>query len=274
MKYISTSGKADPVSFADAALQGLAPDGGLYFPKQWPQPSNFFWDEIGDKSLQDISFEISRLFVDELNDDSLRNIVEEAINFDASLVPLEDGVYVLELFHGPTLAFKDFGARFMSRFFSQVRRHTNQDLIILAATSGDTGSAVAQGFLGVEGVKVCLLYPSGKVSHIQEQQLTTAGQNVTALEVEGTFDDCQRLVKQAFSDSDLNQKLMLSSANSINIARLIPQMFYYVYAVGQLREDNPPIFCVPSGNFGNLTAGLMAQKNRYACDRIYCGNQY
>ncbi|MDZ7657846.1 threonine synthase [Fodinibius sp.] len=260
MKFISTKGKADSVSFAEAALRGLAPDGGLYMPEHWPKLRDEFWNKINQKTLPDIGYEISRLFVDELDDSALKNVVGQAINFDAPLIELQNGIYILELFHGPTLAFKDFGARFMSRIFSALREKSDQDLVILAATSGDTGSAVAQGFLGVDGIKVCLLYPSGKVSRIQEQQLTTAGQNVTALEVEGTFDDCQRMVKQAFSDSELNRQLMLSSANSINIARLIPQMFYYGYAVDQLPKEKAPIFCVPSGNFGNLTAGLMAQK--------------
>lgn len=260
MKYISTNEKADPASFAEAALQGLAPDGGLYVPKEWPQLRNNFLEELSQKNLQEIGYEVSRLFVDELDDETLKKVVEDALDFDAPLVRLENNIHILELFHGPTMAFKDFGARFMSRIFSALRNQSDDDLIILAATSGDTGSAVAQGFLGVEGVKVCLLYPSGKVSHIQEQQLTTAGQNVTALEVEGSFDDCQRMVKQAFSDSELNKDLLLSSANSINIARLIPQMFYYFYAISQLSDEASPIFCVPSGNFGNLTAGVMAQK--------------
>jgi threonine synthase len=260
MKFISTNGNAEPVSFAKAALQGLAPDGGLYLPEYWSQFSDSFLDNIRHKTLQEIGYEVSRLFVDEINSKSLRKIISDAINFDAPLIELRDGIHVLELFHGPTLAFKDFGARFMSRAFSALMKDSDQDLIILAATSGDTGSAVAQGFLGIDGIKVCLLYPSGKVSYIQEQQLTTAGQNVTALEVEGTFDDCQQMVKQAFSDASLNEQLLLSSANSINIARLIPQMFYYVYALAQLDSNEAPIFCVPSGNFGNLTAGLMAQK--------------
>ncbi|WP_440999139.1 threonine synthase [Fodinibius sp. SL11] len=261
MKYISTNKKAAPVSFAEAALRGLAPDGGLYLPQSWPQLTSSFFDNLGQKTLQDIGFEVSRLFVDGIGNELLKKIINEVLNFEVPLVSLGDQVYVLELFHGPTLAFKDFGARFMSRMFSALRKDSDEDLVILAATSGDTGSAVAQGFLGVEGIQVCLLYPKGKVSYIQEQQLTTAGKNVEALEVEGTFDDCQRMVKKAFSDQLLNEKMQLSSANSINIARLIPQMFYYYYAVAQLRdEDHPPIFCVPSGNFGNLTAGLMAQK--------------
>ncbi len=261
MKFVSTKGKAEPVSFARAALQGLAPDGGLYMPEKWQGLSDTFIENISEKSLTEIGYEISRFYIDELDNTSLRNIIDEALSFDVPLVKLRDGIYVLELFHGPTLAFKDFGARFMSRLFSALRKKSDRDLIILAATSGDTGSAVAQGFLGVDGVQVCLLYPSGKVSHIQEQQLTTAGQNVKALEVKGTFDDCQKMVKQAFSDAELNDKLLLSSANSINIARLIPQMFYYYYALAQLPGGGvPPIFSVPSGNFGNLTAGLMAEK--------------
>lgn len=262
MKFISTKGDSKPVSFSEAVLKGLAPDGGLYVPDQWPRLDDSLLENIHQKSLQDIGFEVSRLFVDELDDDTLEEVIEGALNFDAPLVSIEDHINILELFHGPTLAFKDFGARFMSRIFSAFREDKEQDIVILAATSGDTGSAVAQGFLGVEGIKVCLLYPSGKVSRLQEQQLTTAGQNVTALEVDGTFDDCQQMVKEAFSDSELTDHIILSSANSINIARLIPQSFYYLYALKQLGESdtNPPIFCVPSGNFGNLTAGLMAWK--------------
>lgn len=260
MKYVSTKGRSEPVTFAKAALHGLAPDGGLYVPQKWERLNDSFLHTIQHKSLQEIGYEVSRLFVDTLDDSALRKINDRALNFDAPLVKLKEGLYILELFHGPTLAFKDFGARFMSRLFSALREEKEEDLIILAATSGDTGSAVARGFLGVEGIKVCLLYPRGKVSHIQEQQLTTAGKNVTALEVEGTFDDCQKMVKRAFSDLELNDRLLLSSANSINIARLIPQTFYYLYALAQLQRNTPPVFCVPSGNFGNLTAGLMAQK--------------
>ncbi|MDZ7690620.1 MAG: threonine synthase [Balneolaceae bacterium] len=262
MKFISTKRESEPVSFSEAVLKGLAPDGGLYLPVEWPQLKEQFIENIHQKSLQDIGYEVSRLFVNELDSEMLRQVINDALNFDAPLVSLEDSTHILELFHGPTLAFKDFGARFMSRIFSAFSEHQDQDIIILAATSGDTGSAVAQGFLGVEGIKVCLLYPSGKVSRLQEQQLTTAGQNVTALEVEGTFDDCQQMVKEAFSDTELNEQMVLSSANSINIARLIPQSFYYLYALAQIGEKvkKAPIFCVPSGNFGNLTAGLMAQK--------------
>ena len=264
MKFISTKGESEPVSFAEAALRGLAPDGGLYMPAEWPDLPEALTKPYSGKdiNLPRIGYEVSRLFIDALDDKSLRNIAGEALNFPAPLVQLDEQTHVLELFHGPTLAFKDFGARYMSRLFSALLRDRDSELVVLVATSGDTGSAVAQGFLGVEGIKVCLLYPAGKVSRIQEQQLTTVGQNVTALEVEGTFDDCQRMVKMAFSDDELERKLMLSSANSINIARLLPQIFYYVYAMAQLDEKgaSAPVFSVPSGNFGNLTAGLMAQR--------------
>lgn len=260
MEYVSTNGRADPVPFSEAVLRGLAPDGGLYVPEQWPRLPEPFLERLPGMSLQQIGFEVSRLFIDELDERRLHRLVDEALDFDAPLVGLGNGLHILELFHGPTLAFKDFGARFMSRIFSVLRESAGSEIVILAATSGDTGSAVAQGFLGVEGVKVCLLYPSGKVSRLQEQQLTTAGGNVTALEVDGTFDDCQEMVKQAFGDPGLAGAVTLSSANSINIARLIPQMFYYLYAVARLKQPAEPVFCIPSGNFGNLTAGLMARK--------------
>jgi threonine synthase len=264
MEFISTRGKTPPVTFSEAALQGLAPDGGLYVPASWPQLSERFLKHLSEKGFHEICFEISKLFIDELEEKSLRRVIETAINFDTPLIHLSENRYVLELFHGPTLAFKDIGARFMAQIFKEISRQKEEDIIILVATSGDTGSAVAQGFAGIKGVQVCLLYPGGKISHIQEQQLTTAGENVTALEIEGTFDDCQRMVKQAFSDEELNRNITLSSANSINIARLLPQSFYYLYAVSQLfhqiSQGKKPIFCVPSGNFGNLTAGLMAHK--------------
>jgi threonine synthase len=260
MKFISTRGNAKPVIFSRAALRGLAPDGGLYIPAFWPELPDDFINQLSDKSFGEICLEVSKLFIDELNEESLQQAVEKAINFDAPLIHLSGNQYILELFHGPTLAFKDFGARFMAQLFQKFRQNLDENITILVATSGDTGSAVAQGFTGVKGVKVCLLYPSGKISRIQEQQLTTAGQNVTALEVDGTFDDCQQMVKQAFSDVVLSEKIALSSANSINIARLIPQAFYYFYAAAQLPDNNKPIFAVPSGNFGNLTAGLFAQK--------------
>lgn len=260
MNYISTNGKTEPVSFKEAILQGLAADGGLYVPETFPVIHSDFWNHLTGKNLPEIGFEIARHFLDEPGDEALKELLGEALNFDAPLIHLTNEVYILELFHGPTMAFKDFGARFMSRIFGALQGDKQKEIVILAATSGDTGSAVAQGFLGIDGIRVCLLYPSGKVSRLQEQQLTTAGHNVTALEVDGAFDDCQNMVKQAFSDQELNRKLVLSSANSINIARLIPQTFYYAYALAQLEADSKPLFTVPSGNFGNLTAGLWAHK--------------
>lgn len=261
LMYISTKGKSNPVTFKEAIRKGLADDGGLYVPEEIPRIEKDFWDNISGKSLTDIGYEITRHFVEEPSGSELRQLLEEVLIFDAPLVEIEENRYILELFHGPTMAFKDFGARFMSRIFQMLFDTSEKEIVILAATSGDTGSAVAQGFYGVEGIKVCLLYPKGKVSHLQEQQISTVGGNVTALEVDGTFDDCQKMVKRAFSDQKLGRELVLSSANSINIARLIPQMFYYVYAISQLDAvDTAPIFSVPSGNFGNLTAGLWAQQ--------------
>jgi len=260
MKYISTKGKRKKVSFKEATQKGLADDGGLYVPEQFPKLDTDFLNNLAGKSLPEIGYEIARHFLEEPRGGGLRELLDEVLIFDAPLVELERNRYILELFHGPTMAFKDFGARFMSRIFQKLFDTSQKEIVILAATSGDTGSAVAQGFLGVDGIKVCLLYPKGKVSHLQEQQISTVGENVTALEVEGTFDDCQKMVKQAFSDEELNRELMLSSANSINIARLIPQTFYYLYALAQLETGTRPIFSVPSGNFGNLTAGLWAGK--------------
>lgn len=218
--------------------------------------------EIEKYSFQEIGFEIARNFVgEEIPNNDLLTIIESAINFSAPLVELSDQLSVLELFHGPTLAFKDFGARFMAKTMEYFTKGSDQELNILVATSGDTGSAVAYGFYGVDGIKVYLLYPSGKVSYIQEKQLTTLDKNIIAIEIDGTFDDCQRLVKDAFVDSDLNKKLNLSSANSINIARLIPQSFYYLNAYRQIKDKTKPIFIsVPSGNLGNITAGLFAKK--------------
>lgn len=258
MKYISTKRKGKRVSFKEATQKGLADDGGLYVPEQFPKLDTDFLNNLAGKSLPEIGYEITRHFLDEPKGRELRDLLDEVLIFDAPLVEVEKNRYILELFHGPTMAFKDFGARFMSRIFQKLFDTSQKEIVILAATSGDTGSAVARGFLGVEGIKVCLLYPKGKVSRLQEQQISTVGENVTALEVEGTFDDCQKMVKQAFSDEELNRKLLLSSANSINIARLIPQTFYYLYALAQLETGARPIFSVPSGNFGNLTAGLWA----------------
>ncbi len=271
MQFISTNRKSQPVSFFEAVLKGLADDGGLYMPESIPRLPDQFWKNISDLSFNDIAFNIARPFVhEELTDEALRDVIADAFSFDAPLVPLDGKVYVTELFHGPTLAFKDFGARFMSRVFSAMNQDDEEDVYILVATSGDTGSAVAHGFLGVPGIRVCLLYPSDKVSMLQEQQLTTVGGNVTAVEVEGTFDDCQTMVKQAFSDNDLKNELKLSSANSINFARLLPQSFYYLYALAQLQRKmkEKPVFCVPSGNMGNLTGGLLAMRMGMPVDQF------
>lgn len=231
-------------------------------PEYIPVLPQEFLNDLSEFTLGEIALEISKqFFTDDLPQSVVLEIVEKAITFDAPLRKLDDKKYVLELFHGPTLAFKDFGARFMAQLMSYLVRGENRKLTILVATSGDTGSAVASGFLGVPGIEVIILYPSKKVSELQEKQLTTSGQNITALEIDGTFDDCQRLVKTAFLDDELKRKYQLSSANSINIARLIPQSFYYMYAFGKMPDHTEPVvFAVPSGNFGNLTAGLMAKK--------------
>lgn len=243
--------------------KGLAPDGGLYMPEEIPVLPDSFWSSLKELSFNEIAFEMAKpYFGEELSDEKLNSVINDAFNFPVPITPVEGNNFVLELFHGPTLAFKDFGARFMARLFSEQAKKDQQEVTILVATSGDTGSAVAHGFYKVDGVKVCLLFPKGKVSNLQEQQMATLGENVTALEVEGVFDDCQRLVKQAFIDDELNSKMQLSSANSINIARLLPQSFYYAYAVSVLQKKGIeiPVFSVPSGNFGNLTGGLLAMK--------------
>lgn len=262
MKYFSTNNTDIRYSFKEAVIKGLAPDKGLFFPVSIPKLEDDFFKRLPGLSLPEIGFEVARHFIgDDISDTDLRKITEEVLNFPIPVVPVEDGVNTLELFHGPTCAFKDVGARFMSRCLSAFAKQDQEEVTILVATSGDTGSAVANGFLGVEGVNVIILYPAGKVSKIQEQQLTTMGQNITALEVDGTFDDCQALVKTAFGDDDLNAKLSLTSANSINIARLLPQSFYYFYAWAQLQPtDKKVVFSVPSGNYGNLTGGLLAKQ--------------
>ncbi|HMB97286.1 MAG TPA: threonine synthase [Balneolaceae bacterium] len=265
IQFNSTRKKSNPVSFEDAARKGLAPDGGLYMPESIPLLDSGFLQSLPEKGIAEIGYEVARHFIEtEVNEQQLKTVTNGAISFDAPLRTLKDDIYILELFHGPTLAFKDYGARFMARLVAQIDDKQEKDLVVLVATSGDTGSAVAHGFYGVEGTHVCLLYPEGKVSPVQEQQMTTLGGNITAIEVKGVFDDCQKLVKQAFSDEALNNKLRLSSANSINIARLLPQSFYYFSAYGQLQKlsgkSQSPVFSVPSGNFGNLTAGLMAMK--------------
>ncbi|RNC85328.1 MAG: threonine synthase [Balneola sp.] len=263
MRYYSTNNKTDFVSFEEAIFKGLPEDNGLYMPEVIPELPTSFFDGIDQLSLSEIGYEvISRFMGNEIADNELKILVEETLNFEIPLVAIKDNIYSLELFHGPTLAFKDVGARFLARCLSHFTKKKEKKLTVLVATSGDTGSAVANGFFGVPNIKVIILYPSGKVSHFQEQQMTTLGENITALEVDGTFDDCQDLVKQAFLDKELRSTLNLTSANSINIARLLPQSIYYFYAWSQLPSEkrNKAIFSVPSGNFGNLSAGLLAQQ--------------
>ncbi|MBK8621900.1 MAG: threonine synthase [Saprospiraceae bacterium] len=262
MLYYSTKNRNHKVSFKEAVLNSLAPDGGLYMPEHIDSfPQNFFQD-INNRSFQENSYEVAKQLIgDNVPNNELKHIVEETINFPAPLVYLDEYTASLELWHGESLAFKDFGARFMSRVMSYYLRGENKEHIVLVATSGDTGGAVAAGFYNTPGIKVVILYPSGKVSDIQEKQLTTWGNNIIALEIDGNFDDCQRMVKQAFTDKDLKEKHNMASANSINIARLIPQTFYYFEAYRQVTNKNLPItISVPSGNFGNLTAGLMSKK--------------
>jgi len=262
MRYRSTSGKAPLTSLRGAVLRGLAPDGGLYMPAEIARHSQQELEDFRGLPFTEVCFRVVRPFAGaELPEEVLWQIVSESINFPVKLVSLSPGLHVLELFHGPTLAFKDFGARFMARLLGYFVRGESKQLTVLVATSGDTGSAVAHGFLGVPGIRVVILYPSKRISEAQEKQFTTLGENITALEVAGSFDDCQRLVKQAFSDEELNKRAFLTSANSINIGRLLPQMFYHVAAYRQLPVASVPlIVSVPSGNFGNLTAGLFAKR--------------
>ena len=260
MKYYSLNNHDIKVSFKDAAITGIAPDKGLYFPESILQLDSDFINNIEQYSNTEIALKAITPFIgNEIPEDKLREIVEETLSFDFPTVKVEKDVYALELYHGPTLAFKDVGARFMSRCLNYFTQAENKNITILVATSGDTGGAVASGFLGVKGINVVILYPSGKVSDIQEKQLTALGQNITALEVDGSFDDCQDMVKQAFLDDQLKD-VDLTSANSINIARWLPQMFYYFFAYKQLKYlDKPLAISVPSGNFGNICAGLMAK---------------
>jgi threonine synthase len=262
MRYRSTSGKAPLTSLRGAVLRGLAPDGGLYMPAEIARHSPQELEAFRGLPLTEVCYRVVRPFTGaELPEEVLWQIVSESINFPVKLVSLSPGLHVLELFHGPTLAFKDFGARFMARLLGHFVRGESRQLTVLVATSGDTGSAVAHGFLGVPGIRVVILYPSRRISEAQEKQFTTLGENITALEVAGSFDDCQRLVKQAFSDEELNKRAFLTSANSINIGRLLPQMFYHVAAYRQLPVASVPlIVSVPSGNFGNLTAGIFAKR--------------
>ncbi|OPC25440.1 threonine synthase [Elizabethkingia meningoseptica] len=266
MKYYSTRTKHN-VNISQAVLNGLADDGGLYMPEEIPQLSASFFENIENKSLPEIGYEVAKQFLgDSIPEDILRNMIDEVLNFDIPVVNIHNDIYSLELFHGPTLAFKDVGARFMARLMSYYAN--GKPMKVIAATSGDTGSAVAAGFYNVPGITVYILYPKGKVSPLQEKQLTTWGGNIKALEIEGTFDDCQALAKQLLADEELQQQY-ITSANSINIARLIPQSFYYFWAYAQLKKQNKKIvFSVPSGNFGNLTAGLMAFKMGLPVERF------
>lgn len=270
MNFYSLNKQAPNVSFKDAVIKGIAPDRGLYFPETiQPLPQAFF-ENIEDYTNHEIAFLAIQQFVGEdIPEEVLKEILEDVLDFDFPIVEIENGVATLELFHGPTLAFKDVGARFMARCLGYFSTENTKDVTVLVATSGDTGGAVANGFLGVDGVKVVILYPSGKVSDIQEKQLTTLGKNIKALEVDGTFDDCQNMVKTAFLDEALIKNMQLTSANSINVARWLPQMFYFLFAYKELKSKGKDIiFSVPSGNFGNICAGIMAQRLGMPCNHF------
>ena len=277
MQYSSTNKKALPATLEEAVVKGLASDKGLFMPWTIKPLSQDFYDNIDRMSFQEIAYHVADAFFGEdVPADTLKQIVYDTLNFDVPLVKVKENIYSLELFHGPTLAFKDVGGRFMARLLGYfIRKEGKKQVNVLVATSGDTGSAVANGFLGVEGIHVYVLYPKGKVSEIQEKQFTTLGQNITALEVDGTFDDCQSLVKAAFMDKELNTHMQLTSANSINVARFLPQAFYYFYAYSQLKRmgkaDNV-VVCVPSGNFGNITAGLFGKKMGLPIRRFIAAN--
>lgn len=263
MKYYSLNKQSPVVDFATAIVLGQAPDKGLYFPESIPRVQKDLIDNIENYSNEAIAFEVIAPYIgDVIRKNELERIVNETVNFDIPLVKITDDIFSLELFHGPTLAFKDVGARFMSRCLGYFAKDSKEKITVLVATSGDTGGAVANGFYSVEGVDVVILYPSGKVSSVQEKQLTTLGNNIHALEVDGTFDDCQQMVKAVFADVDLNKKIKLTSANSINVARWLPQQFHYFYLWKQWQDKkNPPVVTVPSGNFGNICAGLLAQQS-------------
>lgn len=277
MKYYSTNKQAPVADLQEAVVKGLASDKGLFMPESIkPLPQEFF-DQIENLSFQEISYRVADAFFGEdIPAETLKQIVYDTLNFDVPLVEVSPNIYSLELFHGPTLAFKDVGGRFMARLLGYfIKKQGQKNVNVLVATSGDTGSAVANGFLGVEGIHVYVLYPKGKVSEIQEKQFTTLGQNITALEVDGTFDDCQALVKSAFMDQELNERLSLTSANSINVARFLPQSFYYFYAYAQLKKlgkASNAVFCVPSGNFGNITAGLFGKRMGLPISRFIASN--
>ena len=276
MKYYSTNGKAPLATLEQAVVNGLAQHKGLYMPEKIkPLPQEFF-DNIENLSLQEIAYNVAdSFFGEDVEAESLRKIVYDTLSFDIPAVKVKDNIYSLELFHGPTLAFKDVGARFMARLLQYFinREGRDEEVNVLVATSGDTGSAVANGFLGVEGIHVYVLYPKGKVSPIQECQFTTLGQNITAIEVDGVFDDCQALVKAAFMDADLRACKRLTSANSINVARFLPQSFYYFYAYAQLKKLGKPIVaCVPSGNFGNICSALFGKRMGLPISRFIAAN--
>ncbi|MCT4698578.1 threonine synthase [Tenacibaculum haliotis] len=260
MNYYSLNKKSPNVNFKDAVVNGLASDRGLYFPENITPLSKEFIKNIDTYSNNEIAYEVIKQFVgDEIPTETLKQIISETLSFDFPVIPIDENTNTLELFHGPTMAFKDVGARFMARCLGYFNRNNNNKVTVLVATSGDTGGAVADGFLDVKGVDVVILYPSGKVSDIQEKQLTTLGKNITALEVDGVFDDCQDMVKTAFLDAKINR--VLTSANSINVARWLPQMFYFFLAYKQVyKQQKDIVFSVPSGNFGNICAGIMAQK--------------
>ena len=278
MKYYSTNGKAPLASLEKAVVQGLAEDRGLYMPERIPVLPEEFYRTIQTLTFHEIACTVAdALFGSDIPSDALHRIVEETLSFDCPVVPVTRSIGALELFHGPTLAFKDVGARFMARLLGYFTRASqdHRTIHVLVATSGDTGSAVANGFLGVEGVQVHVLYPKGKVSPIQESQFTTLGQNITALAVDGTFDDCQALVKSAFMDTDLTSRLRLTSANSINVARLLPQSFYYFHGFAQMKRlglAEQLVVCVPSGNFGNLCAALIAGRMGLPVKRFVAAN--
>ncbi len=277
MRYYSTNGKSELATLEQAVERGLAPDRGLYMPERInPLPQEFF-DEIQDMAFRDVAYTVAEAFFGEdISNDALYDIVCDALSFDTPVVQVSESIFSLELFHGPTLAFKDVGARFMARMLQYFLRRKQGEVNVLVATSGDTGSAVANGFLGVEGIRVFVLYPKGKVSAIQECQFTTLGGNITAIEVTGTFDDCQALVKSAFMDAELTHRLCLTSANSINVARFLPQAFYYFHAYGQLKKrfgkmDNL-VVSVPSGNFGNICSALFGKRMGLPVKRFIAAN--
>ena len=277
MKYYSTSKKASDATLEETVVRGLAGDKGLYMPRSIKTLPQSFYDEIENLSFQEIAYRVADAFFGEdIPADTLKHIVYDTLNFDTPVVKVKDNIYSLELFHGPTLAFKDVGGRFMARLLGYfIRKEGKKQVNVLVATSGDTGSAVANGFLGVEGIHVYVLYPKGKVSEIQEKQFTTLGQNITAIEVDGTFDDCQALVKNAFMDKELNEHMQLTSANSINVARFLPQAFYYFYAYAQMKKlgkADKLVICVPSGNFGNITAGLFGKRMGLPVERFIAAN--